>query len=107
MITPEVEVAEAIHRRLEGPGASDAVTLADGLITLVGVHCGANCPVLNTPLRHLTTLFPDLHATVVGIVRGDQKIVPEDSDSIAAGDDGALQPPCAGPGGRRLRGSRT
>jgi hypothetical protein len=24
---------------------------------------------LNTPLRHLTTLFPDLHATVVGIVR--------------------------------------
>jgi trk system potassium uptake protein TrkA len=69
------------------PGAFDAVTLADGLVTLVGVHCGPNCPVLNTPLRHLTTLFPDLHATVVGIVRGDQKIVPEDSDSIAAGDD--------------------
>ena len=87
VISPEVEVAEAIHRRLEVPGAFEAVTLADGLVTLVGVHCGPSCPVLNTPLRHLTTLFPDLHATVVGIVREDQKIVPEDSDSIAAGDD--------------------
>jgi trk system potassium uptake protein TrkA len=87
VISPEVEVAEAIHRRLEVPGAFEAVALADGLVTLVGVHCGPSCPVLNTPLRHLTTLFPDLHATVVGIVRGDQKIVPEDADSMVAGDD--------------------
>src|SRR5512134_665975 len=87
VISPEIEVAEAIHRRLEVPGAFDAVTLADGLVTLVGVKCGANCPVINTPLRHLTTLFPDLHATVVGIVRGDQKIVPDDAESMSVGDD--------------------
>ena len=80
-------MAEAIHRRLEVPGAFDAVTLADGAVTLVGVKCGANCPVINTPLRHLTTLFPDLHATVVGIVRGDHKIVPDDADSMMVDDD--------------------
>jgi trk system potassium uptake protein TrkA len=32
-------------------------------------------------------LFPDLNATVVGIVRGDQKIVPDDAESMAVGDD--------------------
>ena len=32
VISPEVEVAEAIHRRLEVPGAFDAVTLADGRV---------------------------------------------------------------------------
>ncbi len=33
MISPEVEVARAIRRRLEVPGAFDAVPLADGRVT--------------------------------------------------------------------------
>ena len=86
VISPEIEVAEAIHRRLEVPGAFDAIPFADNLVTLIGVRCTENCPILNTPLKHLTTLFPDLHVTVIGIVRNDIKIIPEDMDSILPGD---------------------
>jgi trk system potassium uptake protein TrkA len=87
IISPEIEVARAVIRRLEIPGAFDAIPLSDGLLTLVGVRCGADCPVLSTPLRHLTALFPDLHISVVGIVRNDRKMVPTPDDQMQAGDE--------------------
>jgi trk system potassium uptake protein TrkA len=87
IISPEIEVARAVMRRLEIPGAFDAIPLSDGLITLIGVRCGPECPVINTPLRHLTALFPDLHISVVGILRNDRKIVPTPDDQMLPGDE--------------------
>lgn len=87
IISPEIEVARAVMRRLEIPGAFDAIPLSDGLVTLIGVRCGPDCPVVGTPLRHLTALFPELHISVVGIVRGDQKIVPTPDDQMLPGDE--------------------
>jgi trk system potassium uptake protein TrkA len=87
IISPEIEVARAVIRRLEIPGAFDAIPLADGLITLIGVRCGPDCPVINTPLRHLTALFPELHISVVGILRNDRKIVPTPDDQMLPGDE--------------------
>lgn len=87
VISPEVEVARAILRRLEIPGAFDAIPLSESKVTLVGVRCGPECPIINTPLRHLAALFPDLHLTVVGIIRGDRKIVPDADEQMAAGDE--------------------
>src|SRR3546814_2851471 len=86
IIAPEIEVARAVMRRLEIPGAFDAIPLSDGLITLIGVRCDADCPVINTPLRHLTALFPELHISVVGILRNDRKIVPTPDDQMLPGD---------------------
>jgi len=87
IISPEIEVAKAIGRRLEVPGAFDAIPLSDGKITLVGVRCGPDCPVVDTPLRHLAALFPDLHISVVGILHNDVKIVPTGEDQMRAGDE--------------------
>jgi trk system potassium uptake protein TrkA len=87
IISPEIEVAKAIERRLQVPGAFDAIPLSDGLLTLVGVHCGPDCPVTNTPLHHLSALFPDLHISVVAIMRGDRRVVPTGEDQMLAGDD--------------------
>jgi len=87
IISPEIEVARAAMRRLEIPGAFDAIPLSDGLITLIGVRCGPDCPVINTPLRHLTALFPELHISVVGILRNDRKIVPTPDDQMLPGDE--------------------
>jgi trk system potassium uptake protein len=86
-ISPEIEVARAVMRRLEIPGAFDAIPLSEGLITLIGVRCGPDCPVVNTPLRHLTALFPELHISVVGILRNDRKIVPMADDQMLPGDE--------------------
>jgi trk system potassium uptake protein TrkA len=87
IISPEIEVARVVARRLEIPGAFDTIALADGRVTLIGVRCGADCPVTDTPLRQLTELFPDLHISVVAINRNDTKIVPSADDIMMAGDD--------------------
>ena len=87
IISPEIEVARAVVRRLQVPGAIDVIPFAGGRVSLVGVHCSADCPVVHTPLRQLTELFPDLGMLVVGILRGDRIIVPNGDDHMVPGDD--------------------
>ncbi|MGB1548345.1 MAG: Trk system potassium transporter TrkA [Alphaproteobacteria bacterium] len=87
IISPEIEVARAIARRLEVPGAFDVIPLAEGKVKLIGLHCLEDCPVVNTRLLQLTELFPDLHITLVGIVRNEALIVPTENDQMLAGDD--------------------
>jgi len=87
IISPEVEVARAIHHRLSVPGAFDMIPLADGRVRVVGVRCDDDCPILSTPLRQLTELFPELHMVVIGIIRKNQAFVPTSDDELQAGDD--------------------
>lgn len=87
IISPEMEVAKAIERRLEMPGTFDVHTLADGKVSLIGVHCTQETPVIHTPLRQLTALFPELHLVVVGIWRDGKGIVPKSEDQMIPGDD--------------------
>lgn len=87
IISPEVEVARAIERRLRVPGAFDVHPLANGKVSLIGVHCTPATPILDTPLRQLTALFPELHITVVGVWRNGNGLVPSPEDSLIAGDD--------------------
>jgi trk system potassium uptake protein TrkA len=87
IISPEIEVARVISRRLQVPGAFDTITLADGRVRTLGVRCNDDCPVINTPLRQLTGIFPDLNIVVVGIVRDGKGFVPTADDEMLAGDD--------------------
>lgn len=87
IISPEIEVARAISRRLQIPGAFDVIPLSEGRVSLIGVHCTEDTPILNTPLRQLTGMFPDLHIVIVGIQRDGRGIVPTADDQLNAGDD--------------------
>jgi trk system potassium uptake protein TrkA len=87
IISPEIEVARAIHRRLQMPGAFDMIPLADDKVRLIGVRCEADCPIVNTPLRQLTGLFPDLNIVVVGIARGASAFAPTGDDVMLVGDE--------------------
>ncbi len=87
IISPEVEVARAIGRRLQVPGAFDMIPLADDKVRLIGVRCRADCPILNTQLKVLASLLPDLNTIVVGIVRGGRPFVPNDDDQMLQGDE--------------------
>jgi trk/ktr system potassium uptake protein len=69
IISPEQELARAIGRRLEVPGATEVTPFAEDRVRLIATRCGPDCPILDTPLRQLTFLFPDLHLTCVGITR--------------------------------------
>lgn len=86
VISPELEVGEMVLRRLSMPGAADTVSFADDRVVVMGILCSEDCPVLDTPLRQLTELFPDLKARVVGIKRGDKVCVPHGGDSLNRGD---------------------
>lgn len=87
IISPELEVALAIGRRLQVPGAFDMIPMADGLVKVIGVICGPDTPIINTPLRQLTGLFPDLSIEILAIIRGDRSIVPSSDDQMLPGDE--------------------
>ncbi|MEZ5841041.1 MAG: Trk system potassium transporter TrkA [Hyphomicrobiales bacterium] len=86
IISPEMEVGEMVLRRLALPGAFDTVRFADNEVVVVGLVCGDDCPVVDTPLNQLTELFPDLKAVVVGVFRNEKLFVPRGSDSLLVGD---------------------
>ena len=86
IISPEVEVGEMVLRRLSQPGATETIPFADDRVTVLGIECDGDCPVINTPLRQLTELFPDLNAITVGIVRQDALFIPQTTDQLMAGD---------------------
>lgn len=86
IISPELEVAHAIERRMSVPGALDLIPVVGGKVKLVAVYCQDKCPVINTPLRQLGELFPDLNVMVVGILREGKPIVPTANDQMLEGD---------------------
>ena len=87
IISPEHEVARAILRRLQVPGAFDAVSFADDKVQFMGIHVDENCPLIDTPLEQLTELFPGLAIRILGIRRGEHTIVPTAADQMLVGDD--------------------
>lgn len=86
IISPELEVGRDVMRRLEMPGALEAIPFGDTHITFLGIALEDDCPVVNTPLRQLTELFPDLNAVVTGIQRGERLFVPDSEDQMMVGD---------------------
>lgn len=86
IISPEVEVGRAVLRRLALPGAFEAVPFVDDRVMLIGTVLEENCPVVNTPLRQLTELFPDLGIVIVGVGRDGKLFVPRGDDQMRVGD---------------------
>ncbi|SLN54684.1 Trk system potassium transporter TrkA [Oceanibacterium hippocampi] len=87
IISPEIEVAHTINRQIQVPGAFDIIPFAEDRIRVVGVRLDDNCPIINTPLRQLTELFPDLAIVVIGIYRNEKMIVPAGEDQMFPGDE--------------------
>lgn len=86
IISPEVEVGRAVLRRLAMPGAFEAAPFADDRVMLMGTLLEENCPVVNTPLRQLTELFPDLNIIIAGVVRDGKLFIPRGDDQLRVGD---------------------
>jgi len=87
IISPEREVARAVSRRLKVPGAFEMIPLVDDRVKLLGVRCSEQCPLINTPLRQLTQLFPDLNIVIIGIMRDGKPLVPTGNDQMLPEDE--------------------
>lgn len=87
IISPEIEVARAVTRRLQVPGALEMIPLAGDRVRLIGVRCEETCPLVHTPIRQLTQLFPHLNIVIVGITRDGRAIIPSPDDQMLPGDE--------------------
>jgi trk system potassium uptake protein TrkA len=86
IISPEVEVAKSLFRKLEAPGALDNVPFANDKIKVLEILVNANCPVIGIPLKKLTIKFPDLSANILGAVRKDKFVFLKKDDQLLEGD---------------------
>ena len=72
IISPELEVAKSIQRKLDAPGAVDSLPFAGGKIKVLEIKIDKSCPLVNTELSKLTERYPDLRANILGVVRGEK-----------------------------------
>ena len=86
IISPELEVAKSLQRKLEAPGALDTVPFADAKVQVLEINIGENCPLVNTPLSKLTERFPDLRANVLGVIRGEKFVILKKKDKMLIND---------------------
>jgi len=87
IISPELEIARDIYQRLAVPGTTYVSALADEKAHLIGVVCEKDCPVVDTPLGQLSSLFPDLSFRVVAILRNNKPVIPDENDMMHVGDE--------------------
>ncbi|MCY4316057.1 MAG: Trk system potassium transporter TrkA [Roseovarius sp.] len=88
VISPELEVSDAVLMRLDIPHAFDSKMLMDGKAQLLGLRLDAECPILNTPLYQLNELLPDdLTVMAVAIRRKGHLYAADASDQLFEDDE--------------------
>ena len=80
IISPELEIAKSIQRKLEAPGALDNVPFADNKIRLLEILIDEKCPIVNIKLNELTKKFPKLDANILGVERNEKFIFLKKND---------------------------
>jgi len=80
IISPEIEIAKSLQRKLEAPGALDNVPFADNKIRLLEILINENCSLKDIRLNDLTKKFPKLNANIMGVIREDKFIVLKKND---------------------------
>ena len=86
IISPEIEIAKSIQRKLEAPGALDNVNFAHNKIRLLEILVNENCPLINIPLNEITKKFPKLEANILGVIRKEKFIILKKNDVMKKDD---------------------
>ena len=86
IISPELEIAKSLQRKLEAPGALDNVPFADNKIRLLEILVNDNCPLINIKLNDLTKNFPKLEANILGVIRNEKFVILKKTDVMLKND---------------------
>lgn len=87
ILNPEYEVAQRIAELLKIGGCLNLIPVGNHSAYVVGVRCHGECPIINTPLRELTLIFPDLDILILGIIRKDGTLItPSANDQMLCDD---------------------
>ena len=75
IISPEIEIAKSIQRKLEAPGALDNVPFANNNIRLLEILINEKCPLKDIKINEITKKFPNLNANIIGVIRNDKFVI--------------------------------
>lgn len=94
IISPEIEVANGIARRLRTPGAFDTLALAGGCVRLIGLHCDSGtCSVVGRRIEEIPAIAPGQNFKVLALIRAGRAFMPSPGDRIERGDDAFVVAP--------------
>ena len=82
IISPEVEIAKSIQRKLEAPGALDNVPFANNKIRLLEIDVNDECPLVDIQLEDITKKFSKLEANILGVIRNEKFIFLKKKDVL-------------------------
>ena len=82
IISPEVEIAKSIQRKLEAPGALDNVPFANNKIRLLEIDVNDKCPLVDIQLEDITKKFSKLEANILGVIRNEKFIFLKKKDVL-------------------------
>ena len=80
IISPEIEIAKSLQRKLEAPGALDNVPFANNKIRLLEILINEKCSIINIKLKDLTKKFPKLESNIMGVIRNDKFVILKKND---------------------------
>jgi len=86
IISPEIEIAKSLQRKLEAPGSLDNVPFANNKIRLLEILIDANCPIKDIRLNELTKKFPKLNSNIMGVIRDEKFILLKKTDVMLKND---------------------
>ena len=86
IISPEIEIAKSLQRKLEAPGALDNVPFADNKIRLLEILINEKCSLIDIKLNELTKKFPKLNANIMGVIRDDKFVILKKNDIMLKDD---------------------
>jgi trk system potassium uptake protein TrkA len=86
IISPEIEIAKSLQRKLEAPGALDNVPFANNKIRLLEILINEKCALINVKLKELTKKFPKLDANIFGVIRNDKFVILKKNDVLIKDD---------------------
>ena len=86
IISPEIEIAKSIQRKLESPGTLDNIPFADNKIKLLEILIEDSCPISEIKLNELTKKFPKLNSNILGVIRDEKFIFLKKNDVMKKND---------------------
>ena len=86
IISPEIEIAKSLQRKLEAPGSLDNVPFANNKIRLLEILIDGNCPIKDIRLNELTKKFPKLNSNIMGVIRDEKFILLKKTDVMLKDD---------------------
>jgi len=86
IISPEIEIAKSIQRKLESPGTLDNVPFANNKIKLLEILIEDSCPIAEIKLNELTKKFPKLNSNILGVIRDEKFIFLKKNDVMKKND---------------------